>query len=81
MKKFILLSLITLASCRCNKPSKNEQITTLKYQVDSLKLEIIENIDFIESLKDELQMSRREADYWGYKYDSLIHRLKNETSK
>ncbi len=81
MKKLILLSLIALASCRCNKPSKNEQIKTLQSQVDSLKLEIIENWDFIESLKDEAKMARMEADYWGYKYDSVIHRLENENHK
>lgn len=81
MKKLLILLLIIFTSCRCNKPSKNEQITILKHQVDSLKLEIIENWDFIESLKDEAKIARMEADYWGYKYDSIIHRSKNETHK
>lgn len=72
MKKIIVLSLIVLASCRCNRPSKNEQIKLLQTQVDSLRLEIIENLDFIESLKDEARMARMEADYWGYKHDSIL---------
>ena len=81
MKKIILALLILFTSCKCTKPSKDEQIKILQTQVDSLKLEIIENWDFIESLKDEAKMARMEADYWGYKYDSVIHRLENENHK
>jgi hypothetical protein len=73
MKKTLILLLVVFTSCKCTKPSKDEQIKTLTYQVDSLRLEIIEQWDFIETLKDEVKIARMEADYWGYKHDSILH--------
>lgn len=72
MKKILILLLIVFTSCKCTKPSKDEQIKTLTYQVDSLRLEIIKQWDFIETLKDEVKIARMEADYWGYKHDSIL---------
>lgn len=79
MKKTLILLLVVFTSCKCTKPSKDEQIKTLTYQVDSLRLEIIEQWDFIETLKDEVKIARMEADYWGYKHDSILHTI--ETKK
>lgn len=72
MKKLIIISLILFTSCMCTKQSKDEQIKNLQVQIDSLKLEIIDNLDVIKSLKEEVRMSRMEADYWGYKHDSIL---------
>lgn len=74
MKKIIFTFTLFFYGCGSVKTTKTDELSLLKKENDSLKLEVVELKEEVKFLKDELQFKESEISYWGHKYDSLLNK-------
>ena len=88
MKLKLIAALLVFASCNtCKKTTQDvvvvedSMVKSLKHQIDSLKIEIVELKYENDNMKDLLRVKDGEVSYWGQKYSSLNDSLNKVKSK